>query len=176
MIEGLENYKQSEFPSYLPKEKFESFFAEERSLAQKMRYVECLQIKQKFVSEKFEDKDGLLSAYDKNEAELLLINTNILLAKRKADLFQTLLSREKTIEMFVICHKEVPEHFEANLKNARLRAVKDVQLRNWLNEEYKEELFEESYYYKYSFYLTLKKALYPSQENGMTVSKGGQQN
>ena len=189
MSENLEEFKQTEFPSEFPIDKFPAFKYREYLNSEAIRLIKCLQKRQKYLIERFEketnpadineqrqsDKTEPLSDYAKNELEISVINVTRSLAEKQSQLRQSLTTREQQLELIKTAMSEIPEKWEVNLSNARLRATKEPKIKTLL-EKFKanEQFYEENWEYKSDFYLQLKQELYPSKE--MTVSKGGQQN
>ena len=191
MSEKTEEFKQTEFPSELPISKFPAFEYRDSLNSEAIRLIKCLRKRRDFLVARFEKeiqgvdvneqnqslKTEPLSDYAKNELEISVINVNRSLAEKQSRIIQVLQAREGEVEMIKTAMVEIPKHWDVNIKNATLRAEREPKIKNLLKKlKDNEQFFEENWAYKFDFYLELKQELYPKKENGMTVSKGGQQN
>ena len=143
-----------------PIEKFPRINSIKETIASYKELVECLNTRKRLLKAELKDAKDL-TPYEVNEKRILLIKTDVDLAKTHTSIIMKEADVNDYISRVIMpAIGEIDEKYESLLNNAKACAKKDKVMQKVMSEA-KFELFEENWEHKFNFYMAVKNYLAP---------------
>jgi len=140
-----------------PVEKFPRIQSVSESVVQLKELVDCLNVRKKLVAKQIKDaKVDNLTDYDVNEKKIILIKTDIELAK----VHTSIINKEKDIKDYIEkvitpTLNVIDKDYDRLYNNAKILAKKDKVMAQAIADT-KFELFEDNWEHKFNFFIAIK--------------------